>query len=83
MTFAEAMYNCMLRRMELVAFDKSKELHEYWSESSIYGKVMSIGMSLKYSAIKNFKIMLPKKSLHIALALIFAFYFILKTLSHL
>jgi hypothetical protein len=55
MTFAEAMYNCMLRRMELVAFDQPEELHEYWTYSGYYGKIMSIGISLFLSsAIKVF-----------------------------
>jgi hypothetical protein len=43
MTFADAMYNCMLRRMELVAFDMPGELHEYWTNSSYYGKALNIG----------------------------------------
>jgi hypothetical protein len=43
MDFGSAMYNCLLRRMELVAFDTDKELHPYWSQSSYYGKTINIG----------------------------------------
>jgi hypothetical protein len=43
MTFAQAIYNCLLRRMELVAFDMSEELHAYWYQSGFYGKAMNIG----------------------------------------
>jgi hypothetical protein len=43
MTFDDAMYNCLLRRMELVAFDRPDELHRYWNTSSYYEKAMGIG----------------------------------------
>jgi hypothetical protein len=46
MNFADAMYNCLLRRMELVAFDRADELHRYWNTSSYYGKAMGIGDSI-------------------------------------
>jgi hypothetical protein len=43
MDFAAAMYNCLLRRMELVAFDTKDEIHSYWMRSNYYAQAMSTG----------------------------------------
>jgi hypothetical protein len=53
MTFSEALYNCLLRRMELVAFDMTNETHDYWTYSSYYGRALNIG-KLKLNALAQF-----------------------------
>jgi hypothetical protein len=44
MNFEGAMYNCLIRRMELVAFDMAEELHEYWTQSDYYPRALKIGI---------------------------------------
>jgi hypothetical protein len=64
MTFAEAMYNCMLRRMELVAFDTPNELHSYWINSSYYSRAMGMGEYLSAISVENFHLRRPIEIIH-------------------
>jgi hypothetical protein len=46
MDFESAMYNCLLRRMELVAFDENIEYNDYWKNSFFYQRAMGLGLKL-------------------------------------
>jgi hypothetical protein len=48
MNFEDAMYNCLLRRANLVAFEERGEMHEYWQNSSYFQNAFDMGLFLVY-----------------------------------
>jgi hypothetical protein len=44
MNFEDAMYNCLLRRATLVAFEEEKELNKYWHNGSYFQEAFDMGL---------------------------------------
>jgi hypothetical protein len=44
MNYEDAMYNCLLRRATLVAFEEKSELNKYWYNSSYFQNAFETGL---------------------------------------
>jgi hypothetical protein len=55
MNFEDAMYNCLLRRSSLVAFEEDSELHSYWFNSTYFQNAFDLGSSLGFVVLGSFE----------------------------